>query len=303
MKRHIQERHSAIEHWRCTVDGCTSKFIRRNYLSRHLILRHEYSAIEARELALSAPRGDLPTQNTSYYEDVSGDDSTLDILAELDELRHLQQPTDTPFSVDDYLSDMECSVSIGDANLLDISVSSVDERERDVSSSNVTVSSVAVEEADVRIADEEERDVISAADNVSSADVEVADVSSAVENVSNTDVNDRDVSGSAGSVSTDADDRDNISDLNGEEDDRDAEGSCGSGGKSSESVTNQISDISDAEDDVIVISDTEDDTLVRDSARRVVRYWTYTIRKIFTYTDDGIHEQMDTSIDIWSYNA
>ena len=46
----------------------------------------------------------------------------------------------------------------------------------------------------------------------------------------------------------------------------------------------------------------EDLSVTRDTARRVVQYVTYTVRKIYTYRgDEMIHEQMDTSIDKWHY--
>ena len=82
LKRHIKERNSLREYWRCTEDNSLSKFIRRSYLSKHLVFNHRLSDAEARERALTAPQGD-PFSH-SYYDDVSDDDSVLDLLSERD---------------------------------------------------------------------------------------------------------------------------------------------------------------------------------------------------------------------------
>ena len=82
LTRHVSEKHSSHEHWNCTVEECHAKFIRRSYLSKHLTICHGYDLVTARESALSASRGDV--QKHSYYEDVSDDDTILDLLAEAD---------------------------------------------------------------------------------------------------------------------------------------------------------------------------------------------------------------------------
>lgn len=66
------------------METCSSRFIRRSYLSRHLCWTHGYTATEARETAISAPRGDKPAQYGDW-EDISDDDSILDLLAERDQ--------------------------------------------------------------------------------------------------------------------------------------------------------------------------------------------------------------------------
>lgn len=78
--RHVKERHREVEHWNCPVEECTSKFIRRGYLCKHLILKHGYTSLKSRESAISATRGNAYSQN-SYYDDVSDDDSILDLLS------------------------------------------------------------------------------------------------------------------------------------------------------------------------------------------------------------------------------
>lgn len=79
LKRHIKDRHSQNEHWNCPEIDCKTKFIRREYLSRHLVWKHGYSQPDAREAAITASRGDQPVQHDSI-EDVSEDDSILDLL-------------------------------------------------------------------------------------------------------------------------------------------------------------------------------------------------------------------------------
>ena len=54
----------------------------RSYLSKHLITRHAYDTVTARECVLSATRGVY--QVPAYYEDESDDDTILDLLADAD---------------------------------------------------------------------------------------------------------------------------------------------------------------------------------------------------------------------------
>ena len=81
LKRHIKERHLPIEHWNCTETNCLSQFIRRSYLSTHLILKHGYDKKSAIETAITAHRGDI-SQQSGFYEDISDDDTILDLLQE-----------------------------------------------------------------------------------------------------------------------------------------------------------------------------------------------------------------------------
>ncbi len=103
LTRHIRERHIAIEHWKCLIPTCTVKFIRRNYLCRHLIYRHGLSPVDARIRALSAPRGDKCQRG--YYETISDDESAFDLIAELEELRRSVDVHPNAFDVDEFLSD------------------------------------------------------------------------------------------------------------------------------------------------------------------------------------------------------
>jgi hypothetical protein len=79
LRRDIKEKHTLIEYLVCTEEKCTSRFIRRSYLSKHLILKHKYSSDIAIELALSAERSNT---NKGYYEDVSADENIFDLIAE-----------------------------------------------------------------------------------------------------------------------------------------------------------------------------------------------------------------------------
>ena len=81
LNRHIKEKHRDLEYWLCEMRGCRGSFIRREYLKRHLIFCHKLDSVTAGRLALRAPRGDDHPEG--YYEDVSEDDSVLDVLQEL----------------------------------------------------------------------------------------------------------------------------------------------------------------------------------------------------------------------------
>ena len=83
LKRHTDEHHSNKEHWNCAVSTCEATFIRREYLAKHLVLFHGYDKATSRECAINAIRGDRQFQ-THYYEDISEDDSILDLIAEAD---------------------------------------------------------------------------------------------------------------------------------------------------------------------------------------------------------------------------
>lgn len=84
LKRHVKERHCTLEYWNCVEENCSSRFIRRSYLSRHLAWTHGYNKTDAREAAINATRGDNPTQYGDR-EEISDDDTILDLLAERDQ--------------------------------------------------------------------------------------------------------------------------------------------------------------------------------------------------------------------------
>ena len=93
LKRHIREGHTAIEYWLCVQGGCVSKFVRRSYLSKHLMLKHGFNKLDAHSTACQAPRGDI--QPEEYYDDVSDDDTILDLIEELDQEQYEQHYMDS----------------------------------------------------------------------------------------------------------------------------------------------------------------------------------------------------------------
>ena len=94
LKRHTKENHSPIEHWNCVESSCASKFIRRNYLSRHLVWVYGYNKTDAIDATLNACRGDVP-QQIGEYEMVSDDDTILDLLEERENMVTVQDYYDT----------------------------------------------------------------------------------------------------------------------------------------------------------------------------------------------------------------
>ncbi|XP_045158344.2 uncharacterized protein LOC123524309 [Mercenaria mercenaria] len=85
LKRHIKEKHSGIEYFACTEYNCSSRFIRRNYLSKHLILKHKFQSSKAKETAINVPRGDKEKQHSgAYYEDISEDESIFSLIQEME---------------------------------------------------------------------------------------------------------------------------------------------------------------------------------------------------------------------------
>lgn len=90
----------------------------------HLILLHGVSPVEARELSLGARR--VGERSQAYYEDISEDESSFDLLAELEE--H-QRESINDFDVDLLMSE-ECELSEGESTTKNCdSVVSVDAKE------------------------------------------------------------------------------------------------------------------------------------------------------------------------------
>ena len=91
LKRHKNEKHSNLEYWNCIEVNCRAKFIRRSYLSKHIISIHGYTSLRGREMACRAPRGDRVQQ--TYYEDISEDDSVFDLIDDMERLRSQDERT------------------------------------------------------------------------------------------------------------------------------------------------------------------------------------------------------------------
>jgi hypothetical protein len=91
-----------LEYWNCIEESCTSRFIRRGYLYKHLTGRkHKYSKEDARRKALAAHRGDIDIAS-QYYEDISEDYSVFGLIAgvEVENTNYGGR-----FDIDDYLDE------------------------------------------------------------------------------------------------------------------------------------------------------------------------------------------------------
>ena len=89
----MREKHTTIEYWLCVESDCVSKFVRRRYLSKHLMLKHELSKLEAHEAACQAPRGDILCE--SYYDSVSDDDTIFYLIEKMDQEQYAEQYKET----------------------------------------------------------------------------------------------------------------------------------------------------------------------------------------------------------------
>ena len=83
-----EKKHTTIKYWLCARSDCVSKFVRRSYLSKHLMLKHEFSKLEAHGAASQAPRGDI--QCETYYDPVSND-TIFDLIEEMDQEQYAEQ--------------------------------------------------------------------------------------------------------------------------------------------------------------------------------------------------------------------
>ncbi|VDI04770.1 Hypothetical predicted protein [Mytilus galloprovincialis] len=109
MLRHVKEKHAkTYEYWNCPEAGCSTQFIRREYLFRHLINTHKMEESTARVKAINSSRGD--THRESYYSDVSDDDTILDLLDDFSKV----DDTGHHFDVDDFLSTVDENNNIED---------------------------------------------------------------------------------------------------------------------------------------------------------------------------------------------
>ena len=102
MYNHKREKHAPIEYWLCVQSDCVSKFVRRSYLSKHLMVKHEFSKLDAHEAACQAPQGVI--QYLTYYDPVSDDDTILGLIEEMDQEQYAEQYKETlsNFDVTDF---------------------------------------------------------------------------------------------------------------------------------------------------------------------------------------------------------
>ncbi|KAH3693834.1 hypothetical protein DPMN_081273 [Dreissena polymorpha] len=113
LKRHKQEYHVLKNRcWKCVEEGCSSRFISRGYISRHLIMCNNFTKQAACEKAVSATRETNATTAT-YYEDISSDDSTFDLIQEIEDFSSPHPHFTTKelnFDIDDYLDEVHLDV-------------------------------------------------------------------------------------------------------------------------------------------------------------------------------------------------
>ena len=103
----------------CPVLRCGSHFIRRSSLTKHLMKSHGYDKFTASMKAVNAQRGDRLQYYEVEVEDVSADDSILDLLDDIQEWESVYPTTDQNNNTMFDVSDLE---DISDGDLLDLDV-------------------------------------------------------------------------------------------------------------------------------------------------------------------------------------
>ena len=132
LKRHLKEKHVPnYEYWNCTEKDCKTRFIRREYLSKHLTKVHGIQKKIALQLALRASKGDSQS-NRNYYDDISDDDTVFDLI---EELGNLNESLEKEFNIDELISDgEEITMDINNNNLekdVDSVTNSLDKKDGD----------------------------------------------------------------------------------------------------------------------------------------------------------------------------
>ena len=90
-----------------------------SYLSKHLMLKHGFNKLDAHSTACQAPRGNI--QPEEYYDDVSDDDTILDLIEEMDKKQYEQ-----------HYMDSISNFKIPDFNNNDVGTSSVNIRKEEM---------------------------------------------------------------------------------------------------------------------------------------------------------------------------
>ena len=105
LKRHQDEKHYKREILECIEVSCVSQFTRRTSLSRHLVRKHGYTGLRAREFAVCAvARSDINHENVAQYEDIRDDDTVFDLINEIEIIRSYDEKI-VDFDVE-YLEDV-----------------------------------------------------------------------------------------------------------------------------------------------------------------------------------------------------
>lgn len=252
--------------------------------------------MEAKELPLGACR--VGKRSDTYYEDISDDESSKDIIAELEELRELQQDTINDFNVDLLMAE-ECQISDGEVSENASQSASKNDKENSASISDENSARILSNvqsgvNDDDSVCNDHINDVISEKIDESASEV--------INGVFGVNEDTRIIDGDNEVCE--------IASVKGAEND--------SEGGHSEFIPH-YSDISSVDEDdaeieennVIIISDDDGDdaddsgerSLCSDYAtKRLVTEWTYTIRRTYMYHgEEVVYEQLDTSVDNWNY--
>ena len=88
-----------FEFWNCVIKYCASKFIQRKYLFKDLEQIHNFLVDDARKAALKATRGDI---EKGYYEEVSDDDTILDLIDDINDINSVNE-----FNVEEFMEQFE----------------------------------------------------------------------------------------------------------------------------------------------------------------------------------------------------
>lgn len=170
LKRHIRESHEDIDFWFCAIGNCVKKYVRRSYLSKHLINKHGYDKLKAHETACKAPRGIIDRE--AYYDKESEDDTVFDLIGEMNAAEYGERymTTISEFNVQDQSSCASVSVEINGET------SSVDSN----NSGNGAVLVGSVEYSDITDSD---------MSDVNDAEVKANEVESSVDSVRDDAVN------------------------------------------------------------------------------------------------------------------
>lgn len=149
----MKEKHSvSYEYWNCTEQECNTRFIRRDYLYRHLMLVHRIVKSEARVKALKAVRGDKPRSNNNYYYDISDDESIYALLQELEDISDSGDLTDVDNFIDENCAHESMDVCVDN----NIHVDDNNKCEADDDNVNVGVNDTDDSDSIIIISDEEE---------------------------------------------------------------------------------------------------------------------------------------------------
>ena len=308
--RHVTEKHSVIEYWNCTEFGCPAKFIRRGYLSKHLGKKHGFDKLTASMKAVGAPRGDRQERYEPELEDISEDESILDLLNDIDELS-TQEPSKSDENnncvLDQYVVPDAESNSVGIQDLEDISDSELvcvnndgsavcdgnsgdgarsceHDRHADgghgVSDGGASDSETVIGGVDCEAGKEllNSGDVCAENSSWKSGDYSVMDT--------DVDIDERSIN--SGDVRDNSDGNSEMLDYNDYSDD-DGDGARDDDGDSTDGMDE--TDVDDSDSDVILISDEEENdvrTVAVPEVTRVVRSVTLTLRRTTTYAHGRI---------------